>query len=91
MAEYSNLVVVLMGMGVVFFGLICIILLTMAMGKLMQEKDGRTQAAAPGKSEPEVQRPDVRPEVLAAILTVLSEDAGTTPYGLNIVDIKKIK
>ena len=44
-----------------------------------------------GKSEPEVQRPDVRPEVLAAILTVLSEDAGTTPYGLNIVDIKKIK
>ena len=36
-------------------------------------------------------RQDVRPEVLAAILTVLSEDAGTTPYGLNIVDIKKIK
>ncbi len=38
MVRYDNLFVVLMGMGVVFFGLICIILLTMAMGKVLQPR-----------------------------------------------------
>ncbi|MBQ3496526.1 MAG: OadG family protein, partial [Oscillospiraceae bacterium] len=33
--EYSNLFVVLMGIGTVFFGLICIIVLTLLMGKII--------------------------------------------------------
>ena len=35
MPEYSSLFVCLMGMGVVFFGLICLIVLTMIMGKIV--------------------------------------------------------
>ena len=33
--EYSNLFVCLMGMGTVFFGLICLIVLTTVMGKIV--------------------------------------------------------
>ena len=34
--EYSSLFVTLMGIGTVFFGLICIIFLTMAMGAILK-------------------------------------------------------
>ena len=37
--EYSSLFVTLMGIGTVFFGLICIIFLTMAMGAVLKGKD----------------------------------------------------
>ena len=36
--EYSSLFVTLMGIGTVFFGLICIIFLTMAMGAILKGK-----------------------------------------------------
>jgi len=37
--EYSPLFVTLMGIGTVFFGLICIIFLTMAMGAILKGKE----------------------------------------------------
>ena len=47
MPEYSNLFVCLMGMGTVFFGLICLIALTTIMGKIV---GGRAvPAAMPGR------------------------------------------
>ena len=42
--EYPSLFVCLMGMGTVFFGLICLIVLTMVMGKIV----GGHGAASPG-------------------------------------------
>ena len=47
--EYSPLFVTLMGIGTVFFGLICIIFLTMAMGAVLKgkEKTPAVAAAAP--------------------------------------------
>lgn len=39
--EYSSLFVTLMGIGTVFFGLICIIFLTMAMGAILKGKEKR--------------------------------------------------
>lgn len=52
MPEVSNLFVCLMGMGVTFFGLICLILLTMVMGKIVRPKGGSAPAvqAAPAPS-----------------------------------------
>lgn len=92
MVEYSNLFVVMMGMGVVFFGLICIIALTTVMGKMLHsgEDRGKYETTVKGMvsvSEPE---PAIGPEVFAVITSVLSEEAETTPYGLNIVDIRKL-
>ena len=42
--EYSSAFVCLMGMGTVFFGLICLIVLTMLMGKIV---GGMAPAPAP--------------------------------------------
>ena len=51
--EYSPLFVTLMGIGTVFFGLICIIFLTMAMGAVLKgkEKTPAVAAAAPAAEE----------------------------------------
>ena len=52
--EYSPLFVTLMGIGTVFFGLICIIFLTMAMGAVLKgkEKTPAVAAAAPVAAAP---------------------------------------
>ena len=44
--EYSSLFVTLMGIGTVFFGLICIIFLTMAMGAVLKGKEKTPAVAA---------------------------------------------
>ena len=60
MNEVSNLFVCLMGMGTTFVGLICIIFLTMLMGKVMQklEKPEPPKAAPPWRN---TSRPPPRP------------------------------
>ena len=57
--EYSSLFVTLMGIGTVFFGLICIIFLTMAMGAILKgkEKAPAAAAAAPAAKKPAAKRP----------------------------------
>ena len=63
MNEVSNLFVCLMGMGTTFVGLICIIFLTMLMGKVMQklEKPEPPKAApGPRRARCSCGRPDRR-------------------------------
>ena len=96
-AEYSKLFVVLMGVGTVFFGLICIIFLTMIMGKIMSVI---TPAAAPvnetmaevkkvAEEHPRESASGVPTEVIIAIMTALSEEVGISSRGWNITSIKK--
>ena len=73
--EYSSLFVTLMGIGTVFFGLICIIFLTMAMGAILKGKEKAPAAAAAAP---------------AAITAALSEEVGISSRSMNIVNIKKI-
>ena len=55
MNEVSNLFVCLMGMGTTFVGLICIIFLTMLMGKVMQKLEKpEPPKAAPVPAAPAV-------------------------------------
>ncbi len=92
--EYSPLFVTLMGIGTVFFGLICIIFLTMAMGALMkgQKKAApAAAAAAPAAAPAPAPKPQgMQPEIVAAITAVLSEEIGIPAKSMNIVNIKKI-
>ena len=62
MPEYSSLFVCLMGMGTVFFGLICLIVLTMIMGKIVGGRPAPAVtlvifSAAPEASGPRRLRP----------------------------------
>ena len=96
-AEYSKLFVVLMGLGTVFFGLICIIFLTTIMGKVMSMI---TPATAPvnetmaevkqlAAEHPRESASGVPTEVIVAIMTALSEEPGISSRGWNITNIKK--
>lgn len=86
--EYSSLFVTLMGIGTVFFGLICIIFLTMAMGAVLKGKEKAPAAAAAPAPAPKPQ--GMQPEIVAAITAALSEEVGISSRSMNIVNIKKI-
>ena len=88
--EYSSLFVTLMGIGTVFFGLICIIFLTMAMGAILKGKEKAPAAAAAAAPAPAPKPQGMQPEIVAAITAALSEEVGISSRSMNIVNIKKI-
>ena len=90
MVEYSNLFVCLMGMGTVFFGLICLILLTDLMG-LILGRIKAPEAPAPVTAAPAAaDNGPLRPEVVAAISAAIAQDLDTDITGIRITSIKKL-
>ncbi len=92
--------VVLLGVGIVFIGLICIVILCVLMGKVVQllEKGTASQAeAAPAPVAP-VTAPAAapaaaipnRPELVAAIACALAEEMGTDVSAIRICSLKKV-
>ena len=93
--EYSNLFVVLMGIGTVFFGLICIIVLTTIMGKVLAATGGgeapKAAAPAPAAAPKAAAAPVVdNAPVVAAIAAVLSEELGPAAANMQITSIQKV-
>ena len=78
MPEYGSLFVCLMGMGTVFFGLICLIVLTTIMGKIVG-----------GHAAPAAQEGN-RQEIAAAVSAAIAEELGTSITGIRIVSMKKL-
>ena len=87
--DYSSLFVCLMGMGTVFFGLICLIILTSLMGRIMSRKAPAPAATAPATPTPAAAEPN-RQELVAAISAAIAEDLGTDITGIRILSIKKL-
>ena len=96
MPELSGPFVVLMGMGTVFVGLICIIVLVVVMGKIIGAiaKDTPAPAAAPAAPSPApVSAPTEipnRPEFVAAVSAAIAEDLVTDISKIQIHSIKRI-
>ena len=92
---YSPLFVTLMGIGTVFFGLICIIVLTTVMGSVLKSKskpaapapDAAPKAAAP--AAPAVNTAKEQ-EILAAVIAAVTEDLGPSASRMQITGINKI-
>ena len=92
--------VVLMGMGIVFVGLICIVLLCSLMSKvvkILEKMSGSESAAAPvaapaaAPAPAAVQAPvENRQELVAAISAALAEELGTDVSGIRILSLKKV-
>ena len=82
MPEYSNLFVVLMGLGTVFAGLLCIILLV----TLMSWVCARTSAPKAAMPAPGA----VTPAMMAAVAAAIAEDMGTDVSAIRIVSMKKV-
>lgn len=86
--DYSIIFVCLMGMGTVFFGLICLIVLTTLLGRIC----GRKQQTAPAAA---ISAPAAAPavnqqELIAAVSAAIAEDLGTDITGIRILSIKKV-
>lgn len=80
--EYSSIFVCLMGMGTVFFGLICLIALTYLMSAVVGR--GKKAAPAPVPAAPQTAG-EVTPELVAAVSAALAEELGTDITGIRIV------
>ncbi len=84
----SNLTVVLMGLGTVFFGLICIIFLCYIMSAIVKlfVKPEKKEDVKPEKSDT-IQN---KGEFVAAISAAIAEDLGKDISAIRITKIKKI-
>jgi len=85
-----------MGMGIVFIGLICLIVLIKILGKVSVLAAGKETAPAPAVTAPApVAAPaaDVIPnrgELVAAVSAALAEELGTDVTAIRIVSIKRV-
>ena len=90
MPEYSNLFVVLMGLGTVFAGLLCIILLVTLMSwvcaRTSAPKTVPQMPAAPAMPASDA----VTPAMMAAVAAAIAEDMGTDVSAIRIVSMKKV-
>ena len=88
MPEYSNLFVVLMGLGTVFAGLLCIILLV----TLMSWVCARTSAPKTAPQMPAAPAAMPAPGAVtpAMIAAAIAEDMGTDVSAIRIVSMKKV-
>ena len=92
---YSPLFVTLMGIGTVFFGLICIIVLTPLMGSVLKSKSkpaAPAPAAAPKAAAPAAPAVNTakEQEILAAVIAAVTEDLGPSASRMQITSINKI-
>lgn len=95
--------VVLLGMGIVFVGLICIVILCVLLGKVVRLLEKRVEqpaesvapigTAAPiapaAPAAPAGEIPN-RGELVAAIACCLAEEMGTDVSAIRIVSLKKV-
>ena len=92
--EVSNLFVCIMGMSVTFIGLICLIFMTLLMGKIVRGMGGAEPPvkapSAPIPPAPAAAAIPNRQELIAAISVALAEEMGTDVSGIRILSLKKI-
>lgn len=84
--------VVLMGIGTVFFGLICIILLSMAMSAVCRSMGGAPVPvpAAPTPAPAASAAVPNRQALIAAISAAIAEEEGADLSGIRILSVKKL-
>ena len=87
--DYSNLFVCLMGLGTVFVGLVCIILLGTLMSYVCRKSEGKS-APAPAAATVDAPKAGVGPELIAAVSAAIAEEMGTDISAIRIISMKQI-
>ena len=96
--DYSNLFVCLMGMGTVFVGLACLVVLVIGMSTICRKLGKIENAVQPAAAAAPVAAAPVqtqinsakKAELIAAISAAIAEDMGTDVSAIRIVSIKKV-
>ena len=100
-------IIALLGYAVVFFGLILLMAVVVAMGKIFTAKDAKAAAAAPAPAAapaaPAVEAPkapgsagqlklhDVEPKTAAMIMAIVADKMGKPLNELRFMSIKEVK
>ena len=87
---YNSFFVCLMGIGTVFFGLVCIILLTKVMSAVCGKGSQTAAPAAPVAAPAANAAPAEDASLIAAVSAVIAEEMGTSVNGIRILSMKKI-
>ncbi len=90
--EIATWFVVVMGIGIVFIGLICLIAIISLMGCIMKRVNARhteTEAAAPVPAPAAAEIPN-RSELVAAVSAALAEELGKDVRAIRILSIKRV-
>lgn len=90
--DYNHLFVCLMGMGTVFFGLICLVALSTLMSAVLRSVGKQPAVSAPPVPVPTVPAAGavITPELIAAISAAVAEDLGTDVTGIRILSVKSL-
>lgn len=95
--EIATWFVVVMGMGTVFLGLVCLIALISIMGAIMKRVNAKQEAAVaaaraamPRPSAPASEGIPNRGELVAAISVALAEELGKDVKAIRIHSIKRV-
>ena len=87
--QVSSAFVVIMGMGVTFVGLTCIIFLTMLMGKILSKPEApKAEPVVP--AAPAVPADGLTDEVKVAIMAAIAQQPGFNMANVTNVSIRKI-
>ena len=89
--DYPAIFVILMGLGTVFFGLVCLIALTMCMGRVLYRTAPPAPAPAPPVVMPKapITEPNL-PEMVAAIAAAIAEELDTDVTGIRILSMRRL-
>jgi len=87
--DYSKVFVCLMGMGTVFFGLVCLVFLTLLMGRIVRSLH-REPAPETLRQEHLPVAAENREEMVAAVSAALAEALGTDITGIRILSMTKL-
>ena len=97
LSDISNTFVVVLGVGVVFIGLICIIILCKILSAVCMLASKKEETKAPANTTAPVVAAAVaaqpiqnRQEIIAAVSAVLAEELGTDVSAIRILSFKKI-
>ena len=87
-----NWMVVVMGMGTVFVGLICIIILCKIMGLFFAGTSKTEEKATQVKSAPVAKSAEIqnRQEIIAAVTAAAAEEMGKDVSALRVISFKKL-
>ncbi len=89
--KIPNGLVILLGIGVVFIGLFCIVILVKAIGLFFKGKTAEETVEVPAPVASVVEQPiQNRQEIIAAVSAVIAEELGTDISAIRIHSFKKI-
>ena len=89
--DISNALVIGMGMGTVFIGLICLILICYITGAICNGFAKKPAVAEKSKAQPIAAAPiQNKQEIIAAACAVIAEEIGTDANNIKVVSFKRV-